>query len=157
MSLITRSAMRSYLDCAGVYCEIGEGFTEFTENKNPREYERQYINEATERTDIVGYATSVTYAFDVYEDDPVAEKLLSMTLGENVGADARVTVVTAFLYKESGTPGRVAAVKRDYTVCPTKLGSGTEALICAGNLKACGAIVHGTFDVAAKQFYAEEG
>ena len=86
MGIVTRSAMRSYLECDGDYCEIGEGFTEFTENKNPREYSRQYINEASERTDLVGFAPSVTYAFDVYEDDPVQEKLLSLSRGEAVGA-----------------------------------------------------------------------
>ncbi len=155
MSLITRSAMRSYMECDGGYSEIGEGFTEFTENKNPREYTRQYINEAVERTDIVGFASAVTYAFDVYEDDPVCDKLLNLTLSEAVGADAVVRIITAFLYKESGTAGRVEAIRRDYAVCPSKLGSGTEALICAGNLRACGEIVHGTFDPTTKTFYEQ--
>lgn len=154
MGIVTRSAMRSYLECDGDYCEIGEGFTEFTENKNPREYSRQYINEASERTDLVGFAPSVTYAFDVYEDDPVQEKLLSLTRGEAVGADAAVTVVTAFLYCSGSTETRFKAVKRTYTVCPAKLGSGTDALVCSGTLKACGEAVHGEFDTAAMMFYA---
>ena len=38
MSLITRSAMRSYISVGGTFYEIGEGFTDFTENKNPKEY-----------------------------------------------------------------------------------------------------------------------
>ncbi|MBO5649451.1 MAG: hypothetical protein J6S76_06005 [Clostridia bacterium] len=154
MSLITRSAMRSYLSVDGVYNEIGEGFTDFTENKNPREYSRRYIHESTERTDLVGFAPSVTYAFDVCDADCVQEHLLKMTMEEEVGADARVTVVTAFLYRPGEREGCVRAIRRAYTVCPARLGSGTEALICSGTMKACAEAEVGEFDPQARLFYA---
>jgi hypothetical protein len=152
MGLITRQDMRSYLLVNGVYCEIGDGFTDFTENKNPKEYSRQYIHESAERTDLVGYAPSVTYAFDVFDADAVQAALMEIMLSEAVGDAAAVTVVTAFLHKK--TEGeRVEAIRREYTVCPTKMGNGTEALICSGTLKARGDAQRGTFDVDAKQFY----
>ncbi len=158
MSLITRNAMRSYMECDGIYCEIGEGFTEFTESKNPREYARQYVNEAVERTDVVGFASAVSFAFDVYDEDPVAEKLLSVTLSEAVGDAAVVTVVTAFLHRASASrTGQVEAVRRTFSVCPGRLGSGTDALICAGTLKAHGMCEYGTFDPDEKKFYLQEG
>ena len=153
MSLITRSAMRSYLFMDGVYNEIGEGFTDFTENKNPREYSRRYIHESTERTDLVGFAPSVTYAFDVCDTDCVQEHLLKMTMEEMVGADAQVTVVTAFLYRPGKREGCVCAVRRSYTVCPARLGSGTDALICSGTMKACSEAEAGEFDPKLCLFY----
>ncbi len=146
MGLITRSEMRSYMECDGVLCEIGEGFTDLTENKNPKEYARQYIHESTERTDLVGFAPSITYAFDVYDADMVQKKLLDLTTGEAVGEDAVVSVVTAFLFKKGSAEGRVPAMRRSYTVCPAKLGSGTDTLICSGTLKACGDAVSGELD-----------
>lgn len=152
MGLVTRSSMRSYLLVNGVYCEIGDGFTDFTENKNPKEYSRQYIHEASERTDLVGFAPSVTYAFDVFDADEVQAALMEMMLSEAVGDAAAVTVVTAFLHRTCGE-GRVEAVRRMYTVCPAKMGSGTEALICSGTLKSRGDAYRGEFDLAAKQFY----
>ena len=155
MGLITRSRMRSYMDCGGTYHEIGEGFTEFTENKNPKEYARQYINEAAERTDLVGFAPSVTFAFDVYAADPVQEKILAAANSEAVGEDAHVTVVTAFLHRAVTGGDGVEAVRRVYTVCPEKLGSGTDALICSGNLKACGEPEPGVFDPETLTFTAD--
>ena len=152
MGLITRQDMRSYLLVNGVYCEIGEGFTDFTENKNPKEYSRQYIHESAERTDLVGFAPSVTYAFDVFDADAVQAALMEIMLSEAVGDAAAVTVVTAFLHKKT-EGNRVEAIKREYTVCPAKLGTGTDALICSGTLKARGDAQRGTFDVTLKQFY----
>ena len=154
MGLVTRRDMRSYLLVNGVYHEIGEGFTDFTENKNPKEYSRQYIHESAERTDLVGFAPSVTYAFDVFDADAVQEVLMEIMLSEAVGDAAAVTVVTAFLHKPCDGD-RVEAIRREYTVCPAKLGAGTEALICSGTLKARGDACKGTFDVAALQFIEE--
>ena len=151
MGLVARSEMRSYLLVDGAYHEIGDGFTDFTENRNPKEYSRQYIHESAERTDLVGFAPSVTYAFDVYDADAVQEALLEIMLSEAVGDAAAVEVVTAFLHK-TVEGSCVDAVKRSYTVCPAKLGAGTDALICSGTLKARGDGVRGSFDPVSLTF-----
>ncbi len=151
MGLVTRSDMRSYLLVNGKYCEIGDGFTDFTENKNPREYSRQYIHESAERTDLVGFAPSVTYAFDVYDADEVQGALMEIMLSEATGDAAAVDVVTAFLHRKTAGDS-VEAVRRSYTVCPAKLGAGTDALICSGTLKARGDAVRGEFDTVTLQF-----
>ena len=151
MGLVTRNNMRSYMLVNGVYCEIGEGFTDFTENKNPREYARQYIHESSERTDLVGFALSVTYAFDVFDADAVQAALMEITVSEAIGDAAVVTVVTAFLQNRNDD-GHAHAYRREYTVCPAKLGTGTDALICSGTLKAHGDPVYGVFDTEALEF-----
>lgn len=151
MGLVTRSNMRSFMMVNGRYCEIGEGFTDFTENKNPVEYSRHYIHEATERTDIVGFAPSVTYAFDILDADEVQAALMEITVSESIGDAAVVTVVTAFLYNRDDD-GYAHAVRREYTVCPGKMGQGTEALICTGTLKSRGDADYGVFDTDAMEF-----
>ena len=35
------------------------GFTTMTGSKEPKEYSRQYVDESTERSDVVGYAPGV--------------------------------------------------------------------------------------------------
>ena len=47
------------------------GFTEFSQNKNPIEYSRKYVDEQTERNDVVGYAPSISYSFDRFSDNAV--------------------------------------------------------------------------------------
>ena len=35
-----------------------------TNNKNPKEYARQYVDSPSEDTDVVGYSPSIDYSFD---------------------------------------------------------------------------------------------
>ena len=52
------------------------GFTEFSMSKNPVEYSRRYIDEKTERNDVVAYAPSISYSFDRFAESsyPDGEK-----------------------------------------------------------------------------------
>ena len=40
------------------------GFTNLTNSKNPKEYSRQYVDKATEDTDVVGYSPATEYSLD---------------------------------------------------------------------------------------------
>ena len=152
--LITRDQMQAYADCGtsgtASYSLIGEGFTDLSESKNAKEYSRQYVHERTERSDVVGYAPSISYSFDMYQDDPVCEKIASITDSEAVGNDAHIDVVIVHLFDV--TEGGATAYKRTYAVIPNSKGSGTDALIYTGTLKAVGTAVKGTFDTATKTF-----
>ena len=67
--LVTRNKRQSYMNTGTVnaptWSLIGEGFTSLAESKNPNEYSRHSVHEATERTDVTGYAPSIAYALDV--------------------------------------------------------------------------------------------
>jgi len=156
--LISRDQWKAYMDTgtadAPVYSLIGEGFTSFSESKNPKEYSRQYIHERTERTDVVGYAPSISYSTDVYSEDPVIRKIIEITDRELIGTDAQVTVYLVNEWEE--VEGGLRAYQRRYAVIPDARGDGTDAMIYSGTLKAVGDIVEGVWDGTAKKFTAGE-
>ena len=154
--LITRNKRQSYMNTgtseAETYNLIGDGFTSLSEAKNPTEYSRQYVHEATKRTDVVGFAPSVSYSADVYSEDPVIEKIINITDNESVGTDAQVDIVTVNLFEPGTTEGTYVAYKRKYAVIPANVGDGTDALIYTGTFKAVGDAQKGTFTLSSKTF-----
>lgn len=156
--LITREQLQAFADVGAVgspnFTLIGEGFTDLSESKNAKEYTRQYVHEKAERSDVVGYAPSISYSFDMYEDDPVCEKIARITDEEKTGDEAHVDVVVVHLWDEVSA-GVCVAYKRTYAVIPDSKGSGTDALIYTGTLKAVGEKVAGKFTLATKSFVAD--
>ncbi len=154
--LVTRNKRQSYMNTGTVnsptYSLIGEGFTSLAESKNPSEYSRHYVHEATERTDVTGYAPSIAYALDVYSDDPCIQKIIEITDKEAVGTEAQVEIVNVNLFEEAATSGSYVAYKRNYAVVPGNVGEGTDALNYTGTFKAVGDAVKGTFVAANKTF-----
>lgn len=118
------------------------GFTSMSEGKEATEYSRQYVDEATERTDVVGYATSYDYEFDRYTNDPVCERLSTIADDELVGSEAQVDIVTVDIFTED-TQKRAIARKRTYSVIPDTTGDGTDALIYSGSFSAASKITKG--------------
>lgn len=153
MALVMRAQLAHYMDTSDTstptWSRIGEGVTDFTESKNAKEYSRQYIDEYTERTDVIGYAPSFAYSADVYSDDPVCEKIVALTDAEAVGSNAVVTIITA---NEWESESAATAYKRDYSVIPDQKGSGVEALVYTGTMKAVGEQVEGTWNSSTKTF-----
>ncbi len=118
------------------------GFTSMSEGKEPKEYNRQYVDEATERTDVVGYATAIDYEFDRHTNTPVHEKIATITDDELVGTDAQVDIVSVDIFTEDAE-GRAIARKRTYSVIPDTTGDGTDALIYSGSFSAASEITKG--------------
>lgn len=119
------------------------GFTSLGESKEAKEYSRQYVDEATERADVVGYATGIGYEFDRYTNTPVHDALAKISDDEIVGTDAQVDIVVVDLFDEASA-GACTARLRTYSVIPDASGDGTDALIYSGTLKAASEITHGT-------------
>ena len=159
--LVTRDQWQAYMDAGEAntpaFSLVGEGFTSFSESKNPKEYSRQYVHEKTERSDVVGYAPSISYSVDLHTGDPCCEKIAKITDSEAIGAAALVTIVTVNLWEEdSSTTGSFKAYKRTYSVIPDGKGDGTDAMIYTGTLKANGDAVEGLFALQTKTFTAKE-
>lgn len=117
------------------------GFSSLSESKSAKEYSRQYVDEDTERSDVVGYATQIGYSFDRHSPFSVHEKIAGITDGEQTGSDAHVEIVTVDLFTEGDEK---AARKRIYAVIPDTIGDGTDALVYSGNFRAVGESVVGT-------------
>lgn len=118
------------------------GFTSMTGSKEPKEYSRQYVDESTERSDVVGYAPGVGYSFDRHMNTPVHDKIASISDNELIGSDTHVDIIVVDLFTEDGE-GRCEAIKRTYAVIPDSDGDGTDALIYSGNFKAVSGITKG--------------
>lgn len=112
-------------------------FTQLTKNKNPKEYTRQYVDEATEQTDVVGYAEQIDYGFDKHRNLAVQKDMIQITDREYVAENAVRTII--WVDTETGE-----AIKRDYSVIPGSEGDGTDIYKYSGSLKARGEAVFGT-------------
>lgn len=146
--LVTRNKRKSYMNTGTVnaptWSLIGEGFTSLSEAKNPTEYSRHYVHEATERTDITGYAPSISYALDVYSDDPCIKKIIEITDKEEVGEASQVEIVNVNEFEPvANATDTYVAYKRTYSVVPANVGEGTDALNYTGTFKAAGDSVPG--------------
>lgn len=119
------------------------GFTELSINKNPVEYSRRYIDEKTERNDVVGYAPSISYSFDKFSDDAVHNDIITVADDELIGADAVRSIILVDLTAENADGG-YPAVSRSWSVIPDSEGNDTDAYTYSGTLKANGDIIKGT-------------
>lgn len=151
--LITRDQMYSFMECAdGKLHLIGEGFTDLSESKGPKEYTRKYVNYKTEVTDVIGYAPSYSYTCDVISGDPVIDEIIDITDYEKIGTAAHRNIVSVNGWMPGTTTGTFAAFQRKFAVVPDQKGSGTEALIYSGTLKARGDLIPGSFDAKTNTF-----
>ncbi|MDE6848110.1 MAG: hypothetical protein K2J44_02025 [Ruminococcus sp.] len=115
-----------------------EGFTDLSYSQNPKEYSRQYVDEEFERTDIVGYAPSISYSFDRYTNNEVLADIVKITENEYVGDLMKRRIVTV---DPSGVgSGDGNAKMREYSVIPDTNGDSTDCLTYSGNFKARGAL-----------------
>lgn len=118
-------------------------FTSATNNKNPKEYSRQYVDCAAEETDVVGYAPSMDYSFDRHTDTPVHDLIANIHDNELTADEALVEVLLVDLFTSDGS-GSCEARKRTYSVIPSADGDGTDALVYSGTMKAKSEAVIGT-------------
>ena len=118
-------------------------FTSATNNKNPKEYARQYVDCPVEETDVVGYAPSMDYSFDRHTNTPVHDKIAQIHDNELTGSDALVEILLVDLFTADET-GKCEARKRTYAVIPSADGDGTDALVYSGSMKSKSEPVIGT-------------
>ena len=117
------------------------GFTDFSGSKNPKEYSRQYVDEAFEQTDVTGYSPSWSFGFDEYTNDPVLTDVVDIIDNEKIGTDAVREIV--FVNFSKPTSNGFEAVKRSFSVIADSEGGGTDAYTYSGNLKVKSASIFG--------------
>lgn len=118
-----------------------KGFTELSTSKSPKEYTRQYVDEDTERTSVVGYSPVLSFSFDEFSGDAVLAELAEIIDGEKLGTDAERELVIVDFSKPSGDGFK--AVKRRFTVVADSEGDGFDAYTYSGSFSACGEKVDG--------------
>ena len=118
------------------------GFTELSINKNPVEYQRRYIDEKTERNDVVGYAPSISYSFDKFSEDLVHQDIISIADNELIGSDAVRSILLVDI-SSNAEDGNYPAILRNWSVIPDSEGNDSEAYTYSGTLKSNGDIIKG--------------
>ena len=119
------------------------GFTDSGKSSNANTYDRRYVDEETERSDVTGYGTEIAYAFDEMVEDPVHAVLVEVADDEIRGK--KVTIVTVDFSKPvEGETNTIEARKRVYSVIPDADGDSTDAYTYSGTFKASGKIIKGT-------------
>ncbi len=137
-NLVTRPKKLAFWQLPNGSFQRMEGFTDLSYSQNPKEYSRQYVDEEFERTDIVGYAPSISYSFDRYTGNEVLADIVKITENEYIGDLMKRTIVTVDL----STSGAVSPAKmRDYAVIPDTNGDTTDCLTYSGNFKAKGLLI----------------
>ena len=112
-------------------------FTEFSKSANVKEYSRKYIDESAERTDSTGMSPEISYAFDLYSNDPVQKEMADIADKEIVGTDAIKPLLIVHLDEEV-TGGGYKAYKRNYSIIPDSDGSDDSTYTFSGTLKSAG-------------------
>ena len=131
------------VDDSYVYTRM-TGFTDMSVSKNPKEYARQYVDEAFEQTDVAGYSPSIGYGFDQYDGNTVHEDIVKIADDELVGSQAVRPIIIVNLTKEGTPDDSFLAVKRDFAVIPDSEGHSTDAYTYSGNFKVKGEKIKGT-------------
>lgn len=129
------------------------GFTDSSTSKNAKEYNRQYVDEDSERSDVIAFSPAMSYGFDQYLENPVHDDIVALTDSETLGTAAIRSIIIVDL-TDSTTTGEVttyAARKRDFAVIPDSEGDSTDAYTYSGNLKANGPITKGTVTLDAEK------
>ena len=119
-----------------------QGFTDAGKSMNSSTYDRRYVDEKIERSDVIAYSPEIAYAFDRMVGNEVHEAIVAVHNGELVGQTIEIVTVN---FNEAGTGDNTfKARKRVYSVIPDAEGDSTDANTYSGAFRASGEIVEGT-------------
>ena len=113
-----------------------QGFTDLAKSHNAQEYSRRYVDEKNERTDVTGYAPSISFGFDQMSDLDVHQDLVAIIDGEAIGTDAVRTLILVDMTSESS--GSYTGYKRNFSIIPSSEGDGTDAYTYSGEFRSNG-------------------
>ena len=118
-------------------------FPTMSKSKEPEEYERQYVDENSKRTDVVSMSESIEFELDRHTGDEVHTRIVEIFDKELLGDDANVTLCTVNFTEPGTAEGSYKARIREYAVIPEGEGDGTEAYKHTGSFKSKGDIIEG--------------
>lgn len=116
-----------------------EGFTTQTFNANASEYDRRYVDEDANRTDVTGYSESINYNFDDYIEHPALQEIVKITEQELIGTDAvRNILVLDTSGATAGSTATCSGYLRAYAIVPSSNGDTTDCMTYSGDFKSRG-------------------
>ena len=130
-----RSDKVAFLEVEGKLTRM-EGFTTFSQSKNPTEYSRRYVDQDFENTDVTGYSPQIGFGFDQYDGNVVHDHIVDILDNEKLGNDAIVTICVVDITDNK-------AVQRTWTVVGDTEGDSMDAYTYSGNFRVKGEKVFG--------------
>jgi hypothetical protein len=112
------------------------GFTDLTVKRTPTTYSRRYVDEDTERSDVTGYQTTVSFSFDYYRGNAVHDDIVALGRKEKLGDSAVREIL--LVDTEAQTSSR-----RSFAVTVESEGAGEEGFVCSGTFRAVGPVYAG--------------
>jgi len=123
-----------------------QGFTEKSQSKNPIEYSRQYVDEAFERTDVVGFSPQWDFNFDRHTGNVVHDFLCEIIDNEVIGTPAQVRIMLIDFTKGADEDN---AVVRTFSTIPDTEGDVLEAYTYGGSFRVVGPRIVGVAALSA--------
>lgn len=151
MSIATRYELLSYMNTGTkekpVWSLIGEGFSDLTENLNPKTKDSHYIHQKSGSSSVVSYAPTFDFTAELDKDDPVAVFIAQVGRERKVGADCETEIVNCYTWMEGKTAGSCVAYKQKVAIKVDNSGSGAggEAMSLTGSLMYKGDPIKGEF------------
>ena len=156
-----REALRHYIDTSmngtsPAYEMLGDGIESLTEEMNPEEETKHYINMSKASNSIKSYQRSFDVDKEDCKEDVVQTWIDGLVDKLPTGASAQTSYVR-FRLKDAvaETAGNYKAIKVPCTVSVASSGGdGGDYVHNVINIKQCGEDIEGTFDVSTKTFTA---
>lgn len=145
MGTLNRGELAHFMDVESVFYRLAKGMVELSSAANPQEKETTYIDDSSEAT-VTGYQPSWSITGDVYNSDPVNDKLYDLAWKRAKGDGAVLTMINVQKWTPSeNSPTKFKAYKQLGTWIPDNDGggSGGETVTFGGNFKAKGDAVYG--------------
>lgn len=138
MTFVKRTDKVMFMEGTGSTFNRMKGFTSLATNKNPREYNRQYVDDDFETTDVVAISVSTDFTFDQKADDVVHTNMVDIIDNEKIGDDAIVNLLQVDFTQAGVAPDSFVATKRTFVVVPGSEGGSSDAYTYSGTFKVKG-------------------
>ena len=116
-----------------------KGFTDNGKSMNSTTYDRRYVDEKTERSDTIAYATAIAYSFDRMYGNVVHNIITKIHDDELTGEIVPIVTVNFNEPVEGGYKAKF----RLWSVAPESDGDSTDAYTYSGSFKANGSMIEG--------------
>lgn len=159
--IATREELLSYMNTGTgevpKWSLIGEGFSDLTENLNPKTKDSHYIHQKSGTSSVIGYAPTFDFTAELDKADEVTVYIANIGRERKVGADCETDIVNVFTWMTGKTEGTMVAYKQHIAIKVDNSGSGAggDAMALSGALMYKGDAIKGTWDPKAKIFTAD--
>lgn len=160
--IATRDELLSYMNTGGngeaKYELIGEGFSELTENLNPKTKDSNYIHQRSGTSSVIGYAPTFDFTAELDKADPVAIYIAEVGRERKVGSDCETDIVNVYTWMTGTTEGTMVAYQQKVAIKVDNSGSGAggEAMALTGSLLYKGDAIKGEWNPTTKTFTASK-